>query len=39
MRIWEKKDFLISIIHIHPLYFVCPDVLVAVGETSCGIQG
>jgi hypothetical protein len=38
MKIWEKNDRLISIIHNHPLYFVCPDLLVAVGETSWGMQ-
>jgi hypothetical protein len=26
-------------IHSHPLYFICPDLLVTVCETSCEIRG
>jgi len=29
---------LVSVTHDHPLYLICPDLLVAVGETSYRIQ-
>jgi hypothetical protein len=44
--IWLSKDrnnlpekYWYDILHDHPRYFVCPDLLVAVGENSYGIKG
>jgi len=37
---WGKEHslkYVVSNVHDHPLYLVCPDVLCAVGETSYGI--
>jgi hypothetical protein len=35
----RKETRLVECIHDHPLYFVCPDLLVAECETSYGIGG
>jgi len=31
------REKVTRIVHDHPLYLICPDLLVAVGETSYGI--